>query len=46
MEMAVSIGNMVGVAFTAGIVAGTMIFIINYVLSLVMNIFQIPMKGD
>jgi|GEM_PF-1950377 len=46
MGMVESIGKLVGVGFTAGIVAGTMIFIVNFILSSVMNIFKIPTRGD
>jgi hypothetical protein len=40
------IGEIVAIGFTTGIITGTVVFIANWLLSSVMNILKISMKGD
>jgi hypothetical protein len=44
--MITEIGSIVAQGFIVGITIGTITFIVNWVLSCVMNIFKIPTKGE
>jgi hypothetical protein len=40
------VGKVFGTGFSVGIVAGTVVFLLNWLLSSVMNILKFPTKGE